>query len=311
METIKLISLSFSEGVYDSLRNIFVIFYLDKEMNKKLDAKAQKLTNTQLTTSESKKSNKEKKKEKKSNVSTRVFQCCILNGGIFLLSLLFFDYMLLPALKTIITYFLGHSQVWDFIQMTLSWIFSFIWIVPLFVLSKIINTFWFQDIADAAYEFRKGRPTLIPSLSKLLADVVFSLIVQSLFLFQSMSMSFVPYMGKLLSFLHICLLYSLYSFEYKWFNQGYELHKRLLLIESNWPYFLGFGFILALLTQACDSFVINGCLFSMFFPLFIISSSESSPQQRINYPLRCFSLVVLVSNCLVSRKLKTTATSRR
>lgn len=197
---------------------------------------------------------------------------------------------------------MGQSSIWNFIQTTLSWIFSFIWIVPLFILSKIINTFWFQDIADAAYEFRKGRPTLIPSISKLLADIVFSLIVQSLFLFQvsffkrlstllvvyvnlllfqSMTLNYLPYIGRFLCFLHICLLYSLYSFEYKWFNQGYELHKRLMFIEQNWPYFIGFGSILALLTQFCDSFIINGCLFSMFFPLFIISGNESSPQQRM------------------------------
>lgn len=121
---------------------------------------------------------------KKSNVSVRVLQCCALNGGIFLLSILFFEHILIPVLRAIITYFMGQSQVWDFIQTTLSWIFSFIWVVPLFVLSKIINTFWFQDIADAAYEFRKGRPTMIPSISKLLADIVFSIIVESLFLFQ-------------------------------------------------------------------------------------------------------------------------------
>lgn len=114
----------------------------------------------------------------------RVFQCCALNGGIFLCSLLLFDYILLPVLKNIITYFMGQSPIWNLIQITLSWIFSFIWVIPLFVLSKVINTFWFQDIADACHEFRKGKPTLIPSISKLLADIVFSLIVQSLFLFQ-------------------------------------------------------------------------------------------------------------------------------
>jgi len=307
MDVLKLISLSLCEGMYDSIRNIFVVFYLDKEMNKKLASKAEKLVSSQSTNVEkSKKSNKEKKKEiTKSNVSTRVFQCCALNGGIFLLSILFFDYVLVPVLHGAITYFMGQSSVWSFIQTTLQTIFSFIWVVPLFVLSKIINTFWFQDIADAAYEFRKGRPTLIPSISKLLADVVFSLIVQSLFLFQSMTMNFVPYVGRFLCFLHICLLYSLYSFEYKWFNQGYELHKRLMFIEKNWPYFIGFGFVLAMLTQICESFVVNGCLFSMLFPLFIISGNESSPQQRIDFPLRFFSLVVTVSNSLVSRKLKT------
>jgi etoposide-induced 2.4 mRNA len=243
-----------------------------------------------------------------------------LNGGIFLLSLLFFDFILIPTLRNIITYFMGESPLWNLIQTTLSWIFSFIWVVPLFVLSKIINTFWFQDIAgkssrrcsesvfeltdfdptDAAFNYRKGKPTLIPSISKLLADVVFSLLVQSLFLFQvssihlkssfitnpftlfqSMTMNFIPYIGSTLSFLHICLLYSLYSFEYKWFNQGLELHKRLTFIEYNWPYFMGFGFVLATLTFFCESFIINGCLFSMFFPLFIISGNESSPKQRM------------------------------
>jgi len=200
---------------------------------------------------------------------------------------------------------MGQSSVWSFIQTTLSWIFSCIWTCPLFVLSKIINTFWFQDIADLAYEFRKGRPTLIPSISKLLADIVFSLIVQSLFLFQSMALNFIPYVGRILCFLHICLLYSLYSFEYKWFNQGYELHKRLMFIEKNWPYFIGFGSVLAMLTQLTESFIINGCLFSMLFPLFIISGNESSPEQRIDFPLRFFSLVVTVSNSLVSKRLKT------
>lgn len=45
---------SFLEGLFDSLRNIFVIFYLDREMNKKL---GENITTTDTT----KKSNKEKK----------------------------------------------------------------------------------------------------------------------------------------------------------------------------------------------------------------------------------------------------------
>lgn len=122
---------------------------------------------------------------RKTKVSTRVLQCGALNGGIFLFSILLFENVLLPAMKIVIMYLMaGQSPVWNWIQTTLSIIFGSIWVIPLFFLSKIINTFWFQDIADAAFELRKGRPTLIPSWSKLLADVVFSLIVQSLFLFQ-------------------------------------------------------------------------------------------------------------------------------
>lgn len=101
-----------------------------------------------------------------------------------MLSLLFFDYFLLPVLKTIIMYFLGESTVWNLIQFILVQTFQVVWVLPLFVLSKIINALWFQDIADSAYKYRKGRPTLIPNISKLIADVLFSLLVQTLFLIQ-------------------------------------------------------------------------------------------------------------------------------
>lgn len=106
---------------------------------------------------------------------------------------------------------LRDSATWPMTQMTLSWIFSTFWILPLFLLSKIINTFFWQDIADAAFEFRKGKPMHIPSISLLLADVVFSLLVQTLFLVQTMALNLIPYVGGYLSFFSHCLLYSLYS----------------------------------------------------------------------------------------------------
>jgi len=40
-----------------------------------------------------------------------------------------------------------------------------------------------QDIADAAYRKRRGRPQL-PGLGKVIADVLFSLLLQGLFLIQ-------------------------------------------------------------------------------------------------------------------------------
>lgn len=158
--------------------------------------------------------------------------------------------------------------------------------MPLFILSKIVNSLWFQvswsflfrkitllilvaweiiditvlfqDIADSAYKFRKGQPQLFVSFSVIIADTLFSLLVQTLFLIQSMVVNLLPfnYFGIICN-VHLCLLYSLYSFEYKWCNMGWELHKRLTYIETHWPYFLGFGTILTILTQLSSSVFIR------------------------------------------------------
>lgn len=212
-------------------------------------------------------------------------QCCLLNGGVFWLSIACFEYVLMPALQFVLTRVFSSGAdgigavIWDWAQPFLSIIFGMIWVLPLFLLSKLVNSLWFQDIADSAYKFRKGRPQLNLNFSKMLADTLFSLLVQALFLVQAMLVSCfpVPYVSTFVCFFHMALLYSLYSFEYKWVNMGWELHKRLTYIEQNWPYFFGFGIPLAALTQLPQSYIVSGCVFSIVFPLFILSATEATP----------------------------------
>ena len=42
-------------------------------------------------------------------------------------------------------------------------------------------------------------------------------------------------------------------FDFDFSIQGLELHKRLESIETNWPYFIGFGLPLAMLTSLPSS----------------------------------------------------------
>lgn len=76
----------------------------------------------------------------------RILQCCILNGLVFGLSLFFFNYLLLPLLQLVLGLFLadGGGPVWVYVRPTLTVIFNMLWVLPLFVLSRIINTIWFQ-----------------------------------------------------------------------------------------------------------------------------------------------------------------------
>ncbi|KAG8038744.1 hypothetical protein G9C98_000299 [Cotesia typhae] len=162
------------------------------------------------------------------------------------------------------------------------------------------------DIADSAYRHRQGRPLLLSSVSKLVADTLFSILVQALFLGQGMLVSQVPLpaIGELLELIHMCLLYALYAFEYKWFNMGWELHRRLTFIEANWPYFVGFGFPLAVLTQLPNSYVISGCVFSILFPLFIVSGNEAQPVTNVcDCPLKLFSPVIAIANTLFNKTI--------
>lgn len=201
-----------------------------------------------------------------------------------------FEYALLPFVRLFLRWMFTQNPgsgaiIGNYIVSFLSILFGMIWVMPLFILSKIVNSLWFQvsslisnwffcfhsksfqwlnqwnvlqDIADSAYKVRKGQPQLFVSFSVIIADTLFSLLVQTLFLIQSMVVNLLPfnYFGIICN-IHLCLLYSLYSFEYKWCNMGWELHKRLTYIESNWPYFLGFGTIMTILTQLTSSVIIR------------------------------------------------------
>lgn len=215
------------------------------------------------------------------NVYHRILECCALNGGVFGASIIVFYYILMPFIYELMKFIFGHegrvAYVWSWVNPILSYTFSAFWVLPLFALSRFVNAFWFQDIAECT--FRGRTPQTGRSISIFIADTLFSLLIQALFLIQAVIVGFlpIPWVGQFVSLFHLSLLYSLYSFEYKWFNIGWELHRRLHFIENNWPYFFGFGLPLALLTSIPQSYATSGCMFSMFFPLFIISSNEAKP----------------------------------
>lgn len=318
MENIGKIFTAIVRGLIDSLKGTVALFYLDKNIKEKEERGSPsskeyaKIRKPDATPKQPAKNKQEGK------ILKRTLQCCGLNGGVFWLSILLFEYGLLPLVQYFLVIIFGQrseigSTAWSITHSFLSIIFRALWILPLMVLSKVVNSLWFQDIADSAYRYSRGRPQLLPSIGKLVADITFSFLIQAAFLIQASLVSYFPVapFGYLFALIHNCMLYSLYSFEYKMYNMGWELHKRLNFIESNWPYFFGFGLPLAVLTSLTSSWIISGCIFSILFPLFIISANEASPVTSTT-PARLplFSPVIALSNTIFHKTLATTDKSR-
>ena len=153
----------------------------------------------------------------------------------------------------------------------------------------------------------RNRARMMSSISVMIADTVFSLVVESIFLVQGKLCSFLPIelVGQTVNLFHLCLLNSLYCFEYKWFSQGLELHRRLAYIEQNWPYFLGFGLPLAILTSMPDSLIVSGCVFSILFPLFIVSGNQAQVvMSEHDITVNIFHPTIFISNWIFSKTFK-------
>lgn len=226
-------------------------------------------------------------------------------------SVLVFYKFLLPTVLSLIVSLFGDTEessantIWSWLHPLLVCTFQALWVLPLFLMSKVVNCLWFQDIADIAFRYTTGgRQRFLPSVSRILSDILFSVLVQTLFLIQSLIVGALPVgrVSELVSLVHLSMLNSLYAFEYVWFSRGWELHRRLSFIEENWPYFVGFGLPLAVITSWFESYLLSGSFFSVLFPLFILSASGVTPATgTTRYPLKLFSPSIWVANAIFHR----------
>eukprot|EP01083_Nonionella_stella_P139632 426295_1 len=206
--------------------------------------------------------------------------CFLLNGVVFLGGLAFVRLLVFPLLHAFVT---GGAPfgVGEWMSNFLNLLVQILWIYPVYFLSFVLSTIWYQDIASQAYLIYrpkiKKEPFSLPRWIQTMSEEIYrQLLISSLWL-QVFLMYFVPYVGNALAFLYLCWLYALYSFEYGWSMESWSLQVRLVYFETHAPYFAGFGFPCALISVIFPKFVSYG-LFAFMFPLFIITAISANPK---------------------------------
>ena len=232
---------------------------------------------------------------KSKKIRMRLVQCVLLNGVIFLGSIMLYSYIVSPILVYFLRFFFrdAGSSLVETVASWMEWLYYLIWVIPVYLLSFVLNTIWYQDIANESMGIMaiSVPSTGVSSLSGRIAEAIYRVIFNMVFLI------FLTLIAKyrLIYLLSLSFFISLNAFEFRYKNLG----DRISIIEGNWLYFLSFGFSLSLLVVQFPTLVENG-LVSLFFPsLLITASTGSKPIGGPGGRIRLFKPIQVFTNIIV------------
>ena len=227
---------------------------------------------------------------KSEKIRLRLAQCLVLNGLIFLGSIFLFSHIVTPLLRIVLARVLASpstnsSPVIDLIQGWIEWTYFTLWIVPVYLLSFILNAIWYQDIAVEAIRIYPssappaGRPQSSPTPIGSIVEVIFRSIFSLVFLLFLICLARV----RIAYFLYLAFLLAYNAFEYRWISSGILFTNKIATFEKNWIYFLSFGAPVAAVAVQFPSIIENG-LISIAFPFLLMTASTASRPVGVTLP---------------------------
>jgi len=194
-------------------------------------------------------------------IRKRMRNCLVLNGLIFIGSILVFRCLVSPMLL-----YLFADSIYDHIPCIVETAYLFLWIIPIYFISFIANTFWYQDIATNAFSIINPEPR--PANSNVV-DILYRSILHLFYLLQTSLSRLIPIIGPALYLVHVSQLFASTSFEYR--------HPSLNFRKSaSWFYFFGFGAPAAAISFFLPKFLDSGIL-AVLLPLGILSACAARP----------------------------------
>eukprot|EP00039_Didymoeca_costata_P001203 m.50564 g.50564 ORF g.50564 m.50564 type:complete len:312 (+) comp10679_c0_seq2:160-1095(+) len=227
----------------------------------------------------------------------------LLNGVLFLGSILLFTYVIKPWLL----------HFWDlgaWAEPAICGPWNSQFVLPMYFLSLILNVSMFQEVSDGGHDCVRGsKASKTPSmpLSTLLATMCYSIIMQQIMLVQAAVVGAIPELIPvspswkiLMWFIKFAItswMASFYCFEYTWIRKGWDFQKRVVFFEQRWAYFFAYGIPITLCTIFLGA-AENAAIFSVAFPLNLLNSAEAKPK-KCHYQLPiCVFAKRLTNNCV-------------
>lgn len=117
---------------------------------------------------------------------------------------------------------------------------------------------------------------------RMIASGWFAVIVQVVFLVQTYVVFGIPYLGTVLHYVHMSLFHAWYAFDYRFAKESVDVGSAVQLLEFNWPYCVGFGLPLSVISSLSARYVAlpSGAIFSIFFPVLLVSAETLASLPR-------------------------------
>ncbi|CAO1634991.1 unnamed protein product [Parajaminaea phylloscopi] len=152
---------------------------------------------------------------------------------------------------------------------------------PVIALSYLLASSWLLDVAKVGHEVHHGRGSMVAMASSgILSQPHQPLLVVNYTLIALALRSWVPFVGKALSFVFISFVCAYYCFDPVMANRGWSIERRLRFAESRWAYMTAFGLLPTAVSYFHPSGLLNLFLFMLIYPPFTVLALLANPQPQ-------------------------------
>ena len=174
-------------------------------------------------------------------------------------------------------------------------IFDILWFYPLYILSFVLSSIWYNRIAETGSKLvlinDESFDSKVKRILSNISEELYKMVLLSLFLLQGVLYGYIPYIGKVLFVGQLSLLYSFYLFDYvggreeegngivdegEGIVNGDEItakksrfSRSIHYFQTHYSYLCGYSLFLSVITVVCPKFV-GASIYALMFPFMLI-----------------------------------------